>query len=65
MVGWNVCRRPNGIRLYVGGKHGGEAKSSEHDPVTTVWLDEDTCRRLGESIRDARRRYWKVEKCGG
>jgi len=45
MTGWNVCRKPNGIRIY--------------KKDTKLFLNQDECNKLARTIWHAQRVYWK------
>ncbi|MHA1262890.1 MAG: hypothetical protein ACTSSA_12500 [Candidatus Freyarchaeota archaeon] len=62
MVGWSIQRSPNGIRLYV--PLGRVKREPESPKSVIVFLDEDECHYLAESILDAQRKYWKKETIG-
>jgi len=62
MVGWSIQRKPNGIRLYVPLE---KVKREPESPKSViVFLDEDECQYLAESILDAQKEYWKKETMG-
>jgi len=60
MVGWNVTRNPNGIRIYA--QDTDEPVHGAHKLTVALWLDEETCLRIYEEIKHAKRVYWKKLK---
>lgn len=45
MVGINVCRNPDGLKIFIEGKE--------------IFLDAREAAHLAETVKEARRRYWK------
>lgn len=57
MTGWTVRRGPNGIVIYKGAKNAATGLS-ESGVAVEVFLDEDECNELAETIRQAQDIYW-------
>lgn len=61
MVGITTRRKPDGLILYKGAKNAGTELPVDGACVE-IFLDRDECEKILETIKEAKKRYWKKEE---